>query len=45
MLTIYLTRHGETQWNLENRLQGSKDSPLTEKGATSATKLGKRLKD
>ncbi|MBP3951853.1 histidine phosphatase family protein [Bacillus suaedae] len=29
--TIYLIRHGETQWNLENRLQGSKDLELTEK--------------
>lgn len=45
MVTIYLTRHGETQWNLENRLQGSKDSELTEKGINNAKRLGERLKD
>lgn len=45
MVTIYLTRHGETQWNLENRLQGSKDSELTEKGINNAMRLGERLKD
>lgn len=43
MLNIYLTRHGETQWNKENRLQGSKDSQLTDKGIKSAIMLGERL--
>lgn len=43
MLTIYLVRHGETQWNTENRLQGWKNSPLTEKGIRNAKLLGKRL--
>jgi broad specificity phosphatase PhoE len=45
MLNIYLTRHGETQWNKENRLQGSKDSDLTEKGIRNAIALGERLKE
>lgn len=31
-MKIYLVRHGESQWNLENRLQGSQDSALTKKG-------------
>ncbi|KKI91687.1 hypothetical protein WQ54_13275 [Bacillus sp. SA1-12] len=43
MLTIYLVRHGETQWNTEKRLQGWKDSPLTDKGIKNAQLLGKRL--
>ncbi|MEI5906720.1 histidine phosphatase family protein [Bacillus spongiae] len=43
MLSIYLTRHGETEWNTEHRLQGTKDSALTEKGVNAATALGKRL--
>ncbi|WP_273127517.1 histidine phosphatase family protein [Bacillus weihaiensis] len=45
MLTIYLTRHGETEWNKENRLQGSKDSPLTNKGKSNAVLLGEKLKN
>lgn len=43
MLHIYLTRHGETQWNIENRLQGWKNSELTEKGISHARLLGERL--
>jgi phosphoserine phosphatase len=45
MPRLYLTRHGETQWNLEGRMQGNKESNLTEKGVRQALKLGKRLKD
>ncbi|MGG7620406.1 histidine phosphatase family protein [Bacillus coreaensis] len=32
MKKIYLTRHGETEWNRVGRLQGWCDSLLTEKG-------------
>lgn len=45
MLNIYLTRHGETQWNIENRLQGSKNSQLTDKGIEHAIMLGNRLRN
>lgn len=45
MTIIYLTRHGETEWNTENRLQGWKDSPLTAKGRQHAKQLGQRLQD
>lgn len=45
VLKIYITRHGETEWNKENRLQGWKDSPLTEKGIENAKKLGYALKN
>ena len=45
--TIYLIRHGETQWNLEGRYQGQKDSPLTKKGREqarlNALKLQKKI--
>jgi broad specificity phosphatase PhoE len=43
MVTLYLTRHGETEWNVEKRMQGWQDSPLTEKGKQDAMRLGKRL--
>lgn len=45
MTRLYLTRHGETQWNLEGRVQGSKDSQLTNKGIIQATQLGKYLEE
>ena len=32
MTTIYLMRHGETEWNVEKRFQGSADSSLTPAG-------------
>jgi probable phosphoglycerate mutase len=33
---VYILRHGETEWNLVQRIQGSQDSPLTEKGKEQA---------
>lgn len=42
--TIYLTRHGQTQWNIEERMQGWQDSPLTEYGIRQATWLRDALK-
>lgn len=45
MTEIYLTRHGQTLWNLEKRLQGQGDSPLTDKGIKGAKLLGKRLEE
>jgi len=46
--TIYLIRHGETEWNLEGRYQGQKNSPLTQKGREqarlNALKLQKEIK-
>ncbi|MBP3964035.1 histidine phosphatase family protein [Paenibacillus lignilyticus] len=43
--TIYLTRHGETKWNVEGRLQGHMDSDLTELGVRQAGWLGNSLQD
>ncbi|WP_293676527.1 histidine phosphatase family protein [uncultured Phenylobacterium sp.] len=33
---ILLARHGETEWNVERRMQGRKDSPLTGRGQRQA---------
>ncbi|KUO75582.1 MAG: fructose-2,6-bisphosphatase [Desulfosporosinus sp. BRH_c37] len=45
MTRIILTRHGQTLWNIEGRVQGSSDSPLTEKGILQARSLAVRLRD
>jgi 2,3-bisphosphoglycerate-dependent phosphoglycerate mutase len=44
MPTLVLVRHGESQWNLENRFTGWVDVPLTPKGIEEAAKAGERLK-
>lgn len=36
MRTVYLVRHGQTEWNLAKRLQGRQDSPLTPLGLDQA---------
>jgi len=41
---IFLTRHGETQWNVERRMQGHSDSPLTTMGIAQANALANYLK-
>jgi broad specificity phosphatase PhoE len=38
--TIYYTRHGETDWNAEGRLQGGIDTPLNELGLKQAAHAG-----
>jgi len=43
--TIYLVRHGETEWNREGRMQGHLDSPLTERGEDQARRVGRLLAD
>jgi broad specificity phosphatase PhoE len=34
--SFYFIRHGQTDWNAEGRLQGSKDTPLNERGRQQA---------
>jgi len=41
---IYLIRHGQTEFNRDDRVQGRVDSPLTELGALQARAMGERLK-
>lgn len=43
MVTLYIVRHGQTEWNKERRLQGRQNSPLTNEGLLNAKKLGNRL--
>ena len=40
MSRLYLLRHGQTQYNLQGRVQGHCDSPLTELGASQAHAAG-----
>ncbi|MBC8467707.1 MAG: 2,3-diphosphoglycerate-dependent phosphoglycerate mutase [Candidatus Marinimicrobia bacterium] len=44
MKKLVLLRHGQSQWNLENRFTGWKDVDLTEKGESEARESGKLLK-
>jgi 2,3-bisphosphoglycerate-dependent phosphoglycerate mutase len=44
MPTLVLLRHGESQWNLENRFTGWVDVNLTEKGEAQATRGGELIK-
>jgi 2,3-bisphosphoglycerate-dependent phosphoglycerate mutase len=42
---LILVRHGQSQWNLENRFTGWTDIPLTEAGIAEARHAGELLKD
>ncbi len=44
MGTLILLRHGESQWNLENRFTGWVDVPLSPKGEQEAKQAGIKLK-
>ena len=44
MNKLILLRHGQSQWNLENRFTGWKDVPLTDQGKKEAKKAGHLLK-
>ena len=41
---LYIVRHGETVWNILDKMQGVKDSSLTDKGKNHAEKMGEKLK-
>ena len=38
-----VVRHGETQWNIQQRIQGHGDSPLTPRGEAQADAIAERL--
>ncbi len=42
---LYIVRHGETVWNTLDKMQGVKDSPLTDKGRSHAERMGGKLKE
>lgn len=44
-MKLYIVRHGQTLWNKERRMQGSKNSPLTKKGIKEAQLLNSKLED
>ena len=44
-MNIYITRHGETEWNTVKRMQGWGNSNLTELGKMQAKALSERLKN
>jgi len=43
MHPLYFVRHGETVWNVENKICGTTDIALTEKGRRQAGELGQKL--
>ncbi|MDR3706747.1 MAG: histidine phosphatase family protein [Capsulimonadaceae bacterium] len=42
-MQLLIARHGQTVWNVERRIQGWGDSPLTDEGRAQARQLGARL--
>lgn len=42
---LFFARHGETDWNLERRLQGQHDIPLNDLGRQQASRCGLILRD
>ena len=42
---VYFTRHGQTIWNVENKICGATDIALTELGRSQAAELGRNLKE
>ena len=45
MHTVVLIRHGESEWNRDNRFTGWTDVPLTEKGIQEARQAGRLLRE
>ncbi len=45
MPVLYYIRHGETDWNVEQRLQGHRDTPLNARGRGQASHCGDILRD
>ncbi len=44
-MKLYFTRHGQTVWNVENKICGATDIELTELGREQARELGKKIVD
>ena len=44
-MKLYIIRHGETEWNVQKRLQGVSDTNLNEKGIEMAKQTAEALKE
>ena len=44
-MKLYVARHGQTDWNVENKVCGSTNRPLTEQGKEQAKALAEKMKD
>lgn len=44
-MTIYFARHGETDWNVKKKIQGTTDIPLNENGILQARHLAETLQE
>lgn len=42
---LYFVRHGQTVWNVENKICGQTDSPLTDLGHQQAIAAGEKVKE
>jgi broad specificity phosphatase PhoE len=40
---FYFIRHGQSVWNVENKICGATDSPLTEYGREQAKETGQKI--
>lgn len=45
MTELILIRHGETDWNVEHRIQGHMDTPLNRAGLQQAEAIGERFRE
>ena len=44
-MNLYIVRHGQTEWNIQRRLQGISDIPLDAAGIEQAQNIARRLRD
>jgi broad specificity phosphatase PhoE len=42
-MSVYITRHGQTNWNIERRFQGRTDNELNENGIKQAHEVAEKL--